>query len=332
MPVVNHAPAMKGISYTSFGQFDFSTGSQHAALDDAVYQLGADFVALNVFQYQESESSTEIIPTFQTSSDDDIRTAVGDARRLGMKVFLKVNVDVLHGRWRGYIVPDAAGAWFSAYTAMMLHYASLAESLQIEMLCVGCELVGATQARFQDRWRNLVATLRGHYSGSLVYAANWNGIADLNNDVAEYNQIQFWDMLDYVGVDLYPALAVTASEIPTQEQALQRISNLAASVASCCSRFNRRLIVCESGLASVRGALFAPWNTDLISDANAIHDEASQNLFYTTIIAAFGSQDWCEGVFWWNWESVETSVSAQNFTPRFKRAASTVKTWYGLPS
>lgn len=50
------------------------------------------------------------------------------------------------------------------------------------------------------------------------------------------------------------------------------------------------------------------------------------------MIAAFGTQDWCEGIFWWNWEAVQSPISFQDFSPQNKRAALVVKNWYSLSS
>ncbi len=326
------APRMKGLSYTSFGSNDFQKGLQNGALTEAQAQTGADFIALNVFVYQQQETSTTISSTFQTSSDEDIRLAIQDARSHSMKVFLKVNVDVVQGRWRGYIVPDNAGAWFSSYTALMLHYAMIAEQMNVEMFSIGCELVGATRSQYSSKWRELISTVRGRYSGKLIYCANWDGIQDLNGGVAEYQQVNFWDALDFVGVDMYPPLARSSNEIPSQALALQRVSGIASLVRQQCQRYGRNLVLSESGLASVRGALAAPWDSELIRNPNTLHDEESQALYYSTMIAAFGSQDWCEGIFWWNWEAVQSPISFQDFSPQNKRAALVVKNWYSLSS
>ncbi len=330
-PVPLGAPRMRGVSYTSFGVSDFGAGYDRAALADAKAQLQCDYVALNVFVYQSTAQSTSIGPTFQTSTDDDIRKGVSDARRNGMRVFLKVNVDLLQGSWRGTIVPDNEGAWFASYSAMMIRYAVLAESLNIEMFSVGCELVGATQPRYDSQWRELISAVRGRYSGKLVYCANWDGIADINSGRPEYLQVNFWDALDYLGVDVYPALAESADEIPSASTAAQRVAGLASLIRQRASMYGKNVILTESGLASVRGALAAPWNSQLINDPNAQHDEASQALFYSTMISVFGTQPWCEGIFWWNWEAVESPNAYQNFSPRNKLAAQVVKNWYSMP-
>ena len=59
----------------------------------------------------------------------------------------------------------------------------------IELFCVGTELTNPALSHPQ-KWRQLIAQVRAHYSGPLTYADNW---------WEEYDRIAFWDALDYMG-------------------------------------------------------------------------------------------------------------------------------------
>src|SRR5690606_29911657 len=56
---------------------------------------------------------------------------------------------------------------------------------------VGTELE-RTSSR-EDDWRKVIAEIRNVYSGKLIYAANFT----------EFEQVKFWDALDYIGIQAY---------------------------------------------------------------------------------------------------------------------------------
>lgn len=171
-----------GFCYTAFRHDAFRQGAHSGALQELQQQTASRWVALCVFEYQSTPTSADIAPNTDgrnpltgqpnptTSTPEDIRAAVTDARSRGMKVLLKPHVDVYSGAWRGTIVPSPA--WFQAYTAMMLRYARLAEELGIELLCIGTEYVTATQPQYAHFWRQLIDTLRR----KLLWAADATSI------------------------------------------------------------------------------------------------------------------------------------------------------------
>ncbi|RYY08133.1 MAG: hypothetical protein EON55_20755, partial [Alphaproteobacteria bacterium] len=120
-----------------------------ATLEDLKAQTASDYVALCVFEFQNTSSSTDIAPntdgvnpitgkSWSTSSTpEDIRTGITHARKNGFKILLKPHVHMYSGGWRAGIRPDSAGKWFESYTAMMLKYAKLAQEENVEMLCIG---------------------------------------------------------------------------------------------------------------------------------------------------------------------------------------------------
>ncbi|NQW29730.1 MAG: glycoside hydrolase TIM-barrel-like domain-containing protein [Ignavibacteria bacterium] len=327
-PTSRRVPEMKGFSYTSFTSNGFEQGASRLALNELKSQTQTDYVALNVFVFQDNELSTSIYPTLKTSSDDDIRSAIFEARANSMKVFLKVNLDVEDGRWRAYITPDNAELWFASYTSTILHYASIASANGVEMFSVGGELITATQPQFESSWRRLIASVRSAYSGKLIYCANWDGIADVNSGVPEFEQIRFWDALDFIGVDAYYPVALTSSETPSIATATSRLQPELNSVHTISTRYNRNVVITETGIQSIQGALLSPWNFSRGGEPGAIRDDNVQTIYYNAIINSFGSQSWCKGIFWWNWESVESSNWSTNYTVRNKPAAVVLKNWY----
>ena len=338
-PTSHRSLPVKGMSYTSFTNDGFARGTQANAVGDMQTQLGNDWVALCVFEYQSSPTSHDIGPNTSgvnplsgniwptTSTLEDLRGGITDAHSRGLKIFLKPHLDLYSGEWRAAIQPTPA--WFQAYAAMVEKYAKLADSLDVEMLCIGTEFVVATQPHFTSEWRAVIVSLRKVYGGKLTYAANWNGASDYGVSEAEFDQVQFWNDLDYVGVDAYWPLTNSLTDpLPSFETARTRLAFQTMRIASVANAFGKPVLITETGLQSVQGALAQPWNYSLGSSPTAVQDLDAQDLYYRVVIEAIGKQSWCEGIFWWNWESVPTSSAATNFTPRNKPAATSLKFWY----
>lgn len=100
-------------------------------------------------------------------SDQSLRAAIRRARRQGLHVFLKPQVDILVGGWRGEITFSSESnweAWFHSYRAFISHYARLAQEEGVELFSVGVEL-DAARHREAD-WRNVVQSVRELFRGT----------------------------------------------------------------------------------------------------------------------------------------------------------------------
>ena len=119
-----------------------------------------------------------------------------------LKVLLKPHIDLAvperyRQLWRGdigkeYKTEKQWDEWFASYEEMIVKYASLAETLNVEMFSISCELINTSKQ--DSRWRNVIQSVRKAYSGPLVDSANHDG--------EEYEKT-WWDAVDYIGVDAY---------------------------------------------------------------------------------------------------------------------------------
>lgn len=343
-PVEVHVPSITGLSYTSFTADGFTTGGQNGAVRDLKSQTGSEWVSLNVFEFQTSDTSSDIGPNttgrnpltgavWSTSSTEaDLREGVRQARLSNLKIMLKPTIDLYSGEWRANIRPDTAGRWFRAYTAWILRFAGIANELNVEMLCVGTELITATQPQFTGAWHDIVDSIRHHYRGKLTYASNWNGLAEAGINEPEFQQVQFWNSLDFIGIDSYYPLTVSAEEaVPSLATGESRMAGAVHAMAAVAQSAGKPIILTETGIQSVRGALASPWDYSRGASPGATVDTTAQAYYYRVMIGAIGGQSWCEGMFWWNWESVPTSYAATNYTPRNKPAAGVLRAWYAEP-
>ena len=246
-----------------------------------------------------------------------------------MEIMLKPHVDLYSGVWRALIHPDSQGNWFRSYTAMITRSARLASELNIELLCVGTEFVVATQPSFSSSWRTVLDSIRQYYNGRLTYAANWNGAYAAGIATPEFEQVDFWSQLDYIGIDSYFPLTDSPDEpLPLLSVAIARMQNEAQRIGAVSSRFGKPVIITEVGIQSVHGALSSPWDFSLGKVPGAAQENGVQELYYRVTIDAMGNQPWCIGMFWWNWESIPSTFASTNYTPRNKPAATWLYKWY----
>jgi hypothetical protein len=247
--------------------------------------------------HQDTVTSTEInCDTNMVPTDAELTHVIQVAHANGLNVMLKPHIALSNDpdHWRGQIDfgDDEVqwAAWFSSYTDFILHYAQLAQSLQVEQFCVGTELYDSWQgigpARRTSDWRNVIAQVRQTFSGPLTYAANHSG---------EETFVQFWDDLDYIGVDAYYYL--TDLPHPSVSDLVAAWDGPFSTLQQLAQTWNKPIIFTEIGYNSCEGTAAAPaaWA------AGALDLEVQTNA-YEAVFQKFGNQTWWQGIYWWNWD------------------------------
>jgi hypothetical protein len=250
-----------------------------------------------------------------------VRTAMM-ARSLGMHTLLKPHVWVRHGAWSGDIAMRNEAdwqAWFVSYETWILHYARLAEEHGFEVLAVGTEL-GRTTSRSLD-WRRIIARVRAVYHGQLTYCANWQD---------EVERIDFWDALDFVGVQAYYPLAANDSR-PQQADLCSAWAPIASRLQDLAARTRKPIVFTEVGYKSVADGLREPWRWD----ADGAQDLELQREAFAALFEVFWSQPWFGGTFIWKWHPrLEGRIGRIDcdFTPQGKPALEVIRAVYSAPS
>jgi len=309
--------------YTTWRAEKYSSPASDASLKDLA-KTGATWVAILTTWYQEKCHTTAIFPTKETPSDESLIHAIDTAHSLGMKVMLKPHLDIVdisNGTWRGEVAcvsePDWQ-AWFESYRGFMLHYAKIAQEHKVEMLCIGTELTSAATVR-ENTWKEVVIKpVREAYKGSLTYAANWNG---------EYNQIRFWDALDYVGIDAY--FPLSDKPRPTIDDLKKGWQEWVVDIERFQKEVNKPIIFPEVGYCSAEGTAKTPWE----EIAGGQIDLDLQANCYRAILETFWDKEWFYGVYWWKWGTDIRfgGSNNKNFTPQNKPAQKIVTQWYKKP-
>ena len=282
-------------------------------------RVNVEWVALNPFAYQQTVEDPLLLfgkdpPDFQ------LRHGIREAHRLGFKVMLKPHVWVRQQgdrKWRGTIGQETEEGWqqwWGHYESFILHYAQLAAQEEVEIFCIGVELSRAARER-PDDWRRLIARVREAYPGPLTYAANW---------WEEYDLIEFWRALDYIGINAFFPLARKPNAT------LEQLRAGAVRVADEIERFHRLtgrpVLLTEVGFRSVRDAGLRPW--EWRSGGESAQSMEEQARCYQVVLEAFWQRPWFYGMYWWKWHADHHTPHEVGYSPRGKPAEKVVTEWY----
>ncbi|MCQ2819839.1 MAG: glycosyl hydrolase [archaeon] len=292
---------------------------------------GCNYIALVVTEYQDYADSTEIYPIYEnyiktpyyihkTETIEGIKKIVNEAHRLSMKVMMKPHIDLskepnYDAIWRG----DIGGfsneedweKWFASYEKMILKYAKLSQELNVEMLSVSCELINVNHR--DENWRAIIKKIREVYKGSLVSSANHSG---------EETSKNWWDVLDYIGVDAYYIGGDIRGIQKDFDSHLEEVMNTLESLSK---RWNKQVIITEYGICSGRC---------MINNRNhkpTLTDHYLQAYFYERSLYLFSKKSFIEGIFWWSWNTDPNTGGLKDhcITPQHKMAQAVMTNYYG---
>jgi len=301
---------------------------------------GANWVRLLMTWFQDSVNSTTIYPIkppsyLATVEDVHLGVITGAAKSLGMKVLfspvLDPNWDIPTNKrggpgsvWRGmigqYFNDSQWTDWFTQYKQFILHYAILAEKLNVEQLAIASELVVPFERT--DEWKEIIKSIRGVYSGSLTVATQPEQTPG------------FWPDLDVIGIDAYYPL-ITTSDHPTVEDLVKAWQPIIQKLESYVKEYNKSILFTEVGYCSAYRSHAHPASMELIDGEDCSVwslctklDE--QKNTYEALFQALTPYTWWEGVFWWLWRTDPTDggTSDPGFSPVGKPAETIMTKWY----
>jgi hypothetical protein len=144
-----------------------------------------------------------------SASDLALASALATAKRLDLSTMLVLQpLASPSGTWADGIVLGSEADWrdfFERYLLASVHYGLLSQLMEVDVYCMGAELRWASRTVVDDAmdlrdeeiralrsslWRSTITFMRGVFLGRLTYAA----------DTLEAQEIDFWPLLDYVGL------------------------------------------------------------------------------------------------------------------------------------
>ncbi|TDQ18368.1 hypothetical protein DFQ04_0167 [Algoriphagus boseongensis] len=288
----------------------------------ALKSTGANAISQTPFGWQADKNSPEI--RWDMSNERrwwgetpmGIQVTLDSSSQQGIMNMLKPHLWVREG-WVGEIEMKNESdwnTWFSNYQAFILDYAKLAEELKMPMLCIGTELEKTSSK--EKEWRKIIAEVRKVYSGKITYAANFT----------EFEQVKFWDALDYIGVQAYFPLAKDHN--PKLEELISSWNSHIPQVEKVVRKYKKPVLFTEIGYCNTVDAAIQPWvwpnerrEMEFSEDVQAICYEA----FFQTA----WKKDWLAGVFFWKWYP-ERHTREPDFTPQGKRAEKVMASYFLL--
>ncbi len=293
-------------------------------------ELGVTHVTLIQFGFQRSIELPEIRMNpdarWYSESDSGAREMARSADSLGMKIILKPHLWL--GRYSaggqsrdkiGYPEEDQWQAWEADYTTFLMHYAHLAEEIEADILVIGTELARSAHER-PEYWRGLIENIRSVYQGKLTYAANW---------WEEYEQIEFWDLLDYIGVQAY--FELSDQPVPTDEMLVEGWEPHVEVLSGLSEHLNRPVLFTEIGYRNVDDAAAKPWRWPSRDEIGRVTpNNALQAQLYTVFFNELWNETWFSGAILWKWhgDRDQRRTSSLGFTPQGKSAEEVIRQWF----
>ncbi|MEO1259179.1 MAG: hypothetical protein AAFZ15_10300, partial [Bacteroidota bacterium] len=229
----------------------------------------------------------------------------------------KLNIDKTRGvEWRGDFEAKNESdwkIWEASYEAYILNLARVADSLNVELFCIGNEMRQSAVKR-PDFWRQLIKKTRAIYDGPLTYSANWD----------EYDKITFWNELDFIGLDTY--FPINSSAIPSVKKTVKNWKPILRRLKKFSKKNKRQIIITEFGYRNIEYAGRRPWLHDFGKDE--MNNDAQFNL-YEAFFQAFWHQKWVAGGFLWQWFHTLKNDINTTYSPQGKPALEVVRKWYG---
>ncbi|KAA3650239.1 MAG: glycoside hydrolase [Bacteroidetes bacterium] len=243
------------------------------------------------------------------------------AKKLGYKSMLKPQLWRDHSSYTGHHQYNTENDWESfefSYRKFILEFAILADSLEVEIFCIGTELEKFVINR-PEYWKSLIADVRDEYRGKITYAANWD----------EFKRTPFWKELDFIGIDAYfPLSDAQSPSVDELKAAWMPHQNLLKFYSDS---IKKPILFTEYGYRSRDFATKSPWE----HDRGGIVNLQIQVNAYEALFQEFWDRPYFAGGFLWKWfpdYSNSGGIENSGFTPQRKPVEQTIAKYYGLNS
>ena len=288
-----------------------------------IEQSGANWVAIIPYAHAyagKPEISYEKDRRWWGEGPEGVAQLVRYAHKLGYKVMLKPHVWVIGQGWPGEFSLDNETdwrAWERNYARYLEVITSIASTTETELLCIGTEYRMAVRQR-PEFWKQLIQDVRESYGGELTYAANWDN----------FEQVSFWNELDYIGIDAYFPLC--NDKTPTVTRLKKHWQRPLEAIQQVQQQAAKPVLFTEYGYESLDYACKGHW--ELNKDTLQVNHLAQANA-YRAMYQTFWDEPWFAGGFLWKWfpESdrlKESQRRERGFTPQYKPVLSTIKQHY----
>ena len=254
-------------------------------------------------------------------SSDGVFESIKLARSQGLKILLKPHVWVSGQGWTGDFTLENEEEWLTwekSYERYMLHYATIADSLHIESFCVGLEYKQVVKCR-PGFWPNLIDTVRTCYQGKVTYAANWDN----------YQNITFWDKVDYIGINAY--FPLSQNENPGINELKRAWRQKKKNLKELSKSYSKPIVFTEYGYRSMDKAAGNQWELEHHRRYKGKANLEIQKNAYEALFQSVWNEEWFKGGFLWKWYPAQFEIVTRensDYTPQNKPTEKIILTWY----
>ncbi|WP_091405638.1 glycoside hydrolase family 113 [Aquimarina amphilecti] len=295
------------------------------AINDLI-KSNIEWVAVIPFLDQENEQTLTMrvpkeIGRWSRRDSLHIKT-INALKKKNIHIMLKPHLWLSSG-WRSNITHSNElnwNIWFESYRANMIHYAKIAALTEVELFCIGTELKSSLKAQ-PDKWKSLVKEIKNIYKGKLTYAANWDG---------EYELIDFWNEMDYIGIQAYFPLTQNQNpDITTVKKGWETHINMLKPLSE---KHNKPILFTEVGYKSEASGTIRPWEWgSALSILSKQKSDKTQQIAFEALYQELWNEEWFAGTYIWQWNirsKKENAAKDLDFSPRYKAAENTIAKWY----
>jgi hypothetical protein len=277
---------MKGmtISCQTWG-YEWATPEMKEAMLE-LKNIGANSISIHPYARIFEDGHVRFRKDRQTNH---ITTPVTWGKELDIQLMIKPHLAYwgTKFRWRGDINFESEEEWqvfFRDYEEWIVTIAIIAEKSGSPIFCIGTELMNSIQ--YEKEWRQIISSIRKVYNGKLTYAANW--------DI--YDQISFWDDLDYIGIQAY--FPLVQHGLPSADQINKGWDRVYKEIIPFAVNLNKQIIFTEIGYDISVNAAKEPWTS---GNSDQKGGESLQKLCLKIALEKIKNYDQMAGLFLWKW-------------------------------
>lgn len=287
---------------------------------DNIQAIDADWVAVVPYAFNDGNS-----PLIRYSSEGywwgegltGVIETIRLAKEAGLKIMLKPHVWVKGQGWPGdFTLNNEADwqQWEQSYAAFTKTMTQVADSMDVEIFCIGTEHRQAVIQR-PEFWKTLIDTIRTQYHGKLTYAANWDN----------YENVLFWGQLDYIGIDAY--FPLSEDQTPSVETLVEAWEDPVDAMLNVQQKYEKPILFTEYGYRSTDFTAHGHWH---YGQEDMEPNMEGQQHAYEALYQVFWDKPWFAGGFIWKWYTKHDRIKeeATDYTPQDKPAAKVIRQVY----
>ena len=277
--------------------YEWADPEMHALMA-TLPEVGANWVAIHPYAHVSRETGN--VRWSAGERTDHVTNPTRWAHQLGLRIMVKPHLSYWgEFSWRGEIGwgEDEAkwNRFRTSYREWIAHMAEVAEREGADLFVVGTEL---RQIESNKRfWGEVIDAVRERYSGPLTYAANWD----------DFEQVPFWDRLDYVGVQAY--FPISQAEGPGVEELRKGWTRPLQAMRTLSHRVGRPVLVTEVGYTNSSRTAARPWESSRGAGPTDVQERSLR-----TALEVFDEAPFVAGAFIWKWFPTTRSIGPGDFT------------------